>query len=89
MKVVAVVGVAALAGGPEGYALTFNVPEGADLSASPVYRLDGAEAQSAMAWRVCDGGACRASASVSKEGVNAMQAAGAAVFGYRKYRKTN
>lgn len=87
-EVVAVIGFGALVGGPEGYALTFNVPEGADLSASPVYRIDGAEAQVAMAWRVCFDGACRAAASATVESANAMQEAGAAIFGYRKYRET-
>jgi invasion protein IalB len=85
-KLVAEVGIAPLANGAEGYALVLSVPEGADLSGGPAFRLDGSEKQAAMAWRVCVNPMCQASASVTPDAAAAMDGAGRAVFGYKKYR---
>lgn len=87
-SVVAEIGIAPLANGQAGFALVFSVPEGADLSAAPAFRLDGAPEQSAMAWRVCVNGTCQASASVLPDQAAEMDQAGSGIFGYKKYRAT-
>lgn len=86
--VVAEIGIAPLVAGRGGFAMVLNVPEGADLSASPAFRIEGAPEQTAMAWRVCANGTCQASASVTPDEAAAMSAAGRGIFGYKKYRAT-
>ena len=85
-EVVAEVAFGPRSDGADGYAMALSVPDGVELSVAPAFRLDGAEDQSAMTWRVCAQGRCQAVASVTQAATDEMVAAGRGIIGHRKYR---
>lgn len=60
-------------------------PDGTALNLRPAYAVDDSETQTALSWRTCAGGLCRAGALLEEAEADALRAGARMVLGWQRF----